>query len=457
MPSNAAGPPDPCNVQGLIMRGYTHPFSCHMLFKFPGKAGAGTFVNTLLPYLQSAQDWGSNKPAKMLNIGLTYNGILAVDGTLAGQFSPTFMQGPVWADSQTALQDNGASAPGNWWYRHFVTSDIHCVVHVYALTADALASLVATVAQAAGGAGVTELFPLADGSGRLEQYELPDEKIYFGYRDGIDNPDLGWPSDPTKTQPGDLNNFVIGYPGSAFGPGPTGGPAGSFAKDGCYNAFRIFYQDVQAFDRFLDDNAPAVAAATGMPLPQARGWLAAKLVGRWFNGSPLILSPDAPDPKTSGATDFGYAGDLAGVRCPFSAHTRVANPRDEPVEIVDQPVPRLIRRGMPYGKPPAPPDYGGDRGLIGLFLCGALAAQFELIYTWMNTNTFSPLFSPNFDTQDAVLANRATPNVDTSFTMPTAGQPIVIASLPQFLVTRGTAYCLLPSIATLRAIAGAVG
>jgi deferrochelatase/peroxidase EfeB len=457
MPSNAAGPPDRRNVQGLILRGYTHPYSCHMLFQFSGETGAGKFVHALLPYLQSAQDWGPNKPAKMLNVGLTYNGVIAVDNTLAGQFPPTFMQGPGSADSQSALQDNGASAPSNWWHKSFTTADIHCIVHVYGLTADALSSLVTTVAQAAKAGSATELFPLAGGSGRLEQYELPDEKIYFGYRDGIDNPALGWPSDPSKTVPSDQNNFVIGYPGSVFEPGPTGGAAGAFAKDGCYNAFRVFYQDVQTFDQFLKDSAPAVAAQTGMSLQHAADWLAAKLVGRWFNGSPLILSPDTPDPKTSGATDFGYTGDATGVRCPFSAHTRVANPRDEPVFPVDQPVPRLIRRGMPYGTPPVPPDYRGDRGLIGLFLCGALAGQFELIYTWMNTNNFSQLFSPNFDTQDAVLANRATPNVDTSFTIPMQNGSIVIPSLPQFLVTRGTAYCLLPSIATLSTIAGVAG
>src|SRR5436309_3152355 len=32
------GPPARSNVQGLIMRGYTHPYSTHMLFKFPGRA-----------------------------------------------------------------------------------------------------------------------------------------------------------------------------------------------------------------------------------------------------------------------------------------------------------------------------------------------------------------------------------------------------------------------------------
>ena len=135
---------------------------------------------------------------------------------------------------------------------------------------------------------------------------------------------------------------------------------------------------------------PPSSKRSARSLDDAKEWLAAKLVGRWRNGSPLVMSPDAPDPKTSDATDFGYSDDTAGLRCPFSAHSRVANPRDEPTfPDTDTPVPRISRRGAPYGAPPVPPDYSGERGLIGLFLCGSLVNQFEKLYTWINTNDFS--------------------------------------------------------------------
>jgi deferrochelatase/peroxidase EfeB len=225
MPSTS-GQPDKANVQGLIMRGYSHPFSCHMLFKFPDKMGASKFVTALLPYLQDATQW-AEKPKRMLNIGLTYNGVITVKPSLAGHFfSPSFTEGPASSDPngpQASLFDLGASAPENWWYKKFATDDIHAVVHVYALTSDDLTSLVTLVADAAEVAGVTELFPLESGSGRLEQCELPDETVYFGYRDGIDNPDLGWPSDPSHTTSQDLNNFLIGYP--PYNAGPTRGEA----------------------------------------------------------------------------------------------------------------------------------------------------------------------------------------------------------------------------------------
>lgn len=447
-------PPAPSNVQGLIVRGYTHPYSTHMLFHFPNRGAAAAFIKALLPYLQSGEDWGDAKPAMLLNVSLTYNGIQAATALTSNdlvQFPVTFRQGPESSDSQQALFDLGDSAPANWWAKNFKTADIHCLVHAYALDAASMDAIVTFVAEAAQNNGVTELFATA-GATRLVQIQLPDEKIHFGYRDGISEPGLAWPVDGQPYDSSTLNNFVIGYPGSPFQPGPTGSTAAAqFAKDGCYNAFRVIAQDVAGFEKFLDATAPLVVAKLGMTTADAREWMAAKLIGRWRNGSPLEISPDAPDPATCESEGFGYALDPDGMKCPFAAHTRVSNPRDQALFPPDEPVPRIIRRGAPYGAT-MDVDPNADRGLIGLFLCGALAAQFELIYAWMNTNNFSEVFSPDFDTQDAMLANRQVPGADTSFTIPTAKGPIQV-TLPQFLTTRGTAYCLLPSIASLQGIA----
>ena len=104
-----------------------------------------------------------------------------------------------------------------------------------------------------------------------------------------------------------------------------------------------------------------------------------------------------------------------------------------------------------------------DRGLIGLFLCGDLAGQFEKIYGWMNDNNFSgkEIFSVRRPPQDAMLGNKdaansnAFPGTVTSFAIPVAKDTtITIPSLPDFLVTRGTAYFLLPGMGTLGSLAG---
>lgn len=486
-------PPYAKNVQGFILRGYTHPFSCHLLFNFTGSSQSATpkaFIKALYPHVQSAEDWGEHKPEWLLNIGLTCSGIQALDvfadpTTLENYFPSEFVAGPWSQGSQSSLGDTGGPGdPSTWWFNNFHNEDLHCVVHTYALTQPELDAAITFITDAAKSSGVTELFALKDKTSRLTQYQPLGDNIHFGYRDGISEPDLNWSGRLGAPNQSDVNNFLIGYPnGSIIQPGPSSPApddplaiaAASFAKDGCYNAFRVLYQDVAAFNTLLAEQAQLWATSLGLSQKEAQEWFAAKLMGRWRNGSPLMLSPDEPDPCTIEGENFGFVEqddssqfqDInSGVKCPFSSHTRVANPRNEdlvPAEGTSGP-PRIIRRGAPYGPPlNTTMDDGVERGLIGLFLCGSPAQQFELIYSWMNMNNFSSVFpatAPAFP-QDAVLGNR-NPNtqnplpVDTSFLipMPDPKNNITIPKLENFIVTRGTAYCLLPSLASLRLIAG---
>jgi deferrochelatase/peroxidase EfeB len=471
--------PSKANIQGFIVRGYTHPYSSHLLYSFGDQAQAAPFFKALYDRgIQNAEDWGTNKPATVINLGLTYQGltsksVLAVNAISEADlalFPASFKSGPASNGSQASLADVGASDPGQWWYQNFQDADLHCLVHVYGLTAADLAEVENFVAAAATAAGVTELFATRDQKTRLTQFQLPVDEIHFGYRDGISEPALQWRTADTPGGPdqGDLNNFLIGYPDySLVDPGPTTpGPAADFARDGSYNAFRLLYQDVAKFNTLIESQGPDKAE-----------WTAAKLVGRWRNGSPLMLSPDAPSPVTQDAEDFLYytpaptnpadAGNTS--KCPFSAHTRVTNPRDQPLNGIQGTTPvRIIRRGMPYG-PPLPSgaaDDGVDRGLIGLFFCGSLASQFERISSWMNVNDFSPNFPPpkaRTYPQDALLGNRVSsstgPSINTSFVVPqpaaTGPCPVItLPNLPELLITRGSAYCLLPSISAIRQLAG---
>ena len=453
---------DLSDIQGLIMRGYTHPFSCHMIFQFD--LNASEFIRKIYPLVQSAEPW-MVKPAKILNIGLTASGIGKLKPKFQmNNFPPEFQAGPASPGSQQSLQDNGPSAPENWVFGNG-TIPVDCVVHVYGMTSDDLTDYVNFVIDASKSCGFTEIFPI-DGIGRLEQYQLAPNYIHFGYHDGIDQPSLS-PSlelEPgqTYTNPANLNNFLVGYNSekSYFQPTPVGsGVESIFSKNGCYSAFRMLYQDDQKFSVFLDKNAVAIAPVIEKSEEYTKEWLAAKLVGRWRNGCPLVLSPDCPDPNLENETVFGYVDDPLGLRCPISSHTRVANPRDTLGMLQsDTPIPRILRRGVPYGAPPKDNVYEGERGLIGLFLCGSLAAEFELISVWMNTNNFTDSLSTMATPpQDALLANRLVSGNSLSFSIPVEGPaippPKTISPapvLPQFIVTKGSAYCLLPSLSALR-------
>lgn len=474
--TSAINAPDKSMIQGLILRGYTHPYSCHFLFNFPVQPVPPAFFKTLYPLVQSAEDWGANKPAQLLNIGLTYTGIQQLNVLSAADlatFPSDFVSGPWSPQSQISLLDYNQSAPATWWGQNFQNQDLHCVVHAYALTQADMDALTALITNAATTNGIRELFPRVGSQARLTQCQLPNDEIHFGYRDGISEPPLTWSG--SKPDQGDLANFLIGYSAdtSIIQPGPIAGKAGTFAQNGCYNAFRILYQDVAAFNALLADQAKDVAPTIGRTKEQAQEWIAAKLIGRWRNGSPLILSPDEPSPSTQDGEDFGYVEpndsskykDVASTgKCPFSAHTRVANPRNEHLTTIEgASPPRILRRGVPYGPTlTGTTDDGVDRGLIGLFLCGSFSRQFEKIYGWMNANNFASDFNPYPTPQDAVLGNRnptKQQNIGTAFAIPipTSQQPkqtITISSLPLLIITRGTAYCLLPSLATLRSIAG---
>lgn len=461
--------PELHDIQGLIVNGYTHPCSVHMLFKFNSDISnfkyIRSFFKDLLPYLQSAEDWGALKPEIMLNIGLSAIGIAIVKPELDvpnSSFSSTFKKGP-WDENnaQQSLGDYGPGDPSQWWNKKFANEDVHCVVHAYAMNPTAQEKIVQIISDAAQKSNgmVTELKPLNSETGRLEQYLLvPSDYVHFRYRDSIDEPELN--DNPAGKDQQDLNNFLIGYSSLANPiPGPLSGPEAKFAKNGCYNAFRILYQDVESFNNFLEEQSELIAPQIKKTKEYTLEWLAAKMCGRWRNGSPLVLSPENPEHSTSKSTDFGYANDdMKGLKCPFSAHTRVSNPRDEGVDVAgSDTVPRIIRRGMAYG-PPISVNPEADRGLIGLFLCGDLSSQFETLYGWINMNNFSDVFPPGDTTpQDPLIANRFNlPGaIDPNFTIPMEnGTDVVVTGpLPQFVVTRGTAYFLLPSISSLTEIA----
>lgn len=453
--------PDWSNVQGLVRSGYTHPFSTHLLFTFPSPlspAARQSFFAALLPTLQSSADWGSTKPAAMLNVGLTA-GALAKMGQPAPEVLAAFP-----ADFRTPSY-GGSNLPDQWLAmdgtKLFAASEVDAVVHVYGLAQADMEGLVSTVTAAASAAGITERLPLAQGDGRLTQCNLPSGEVHFGFMDGISEPDLRTPS-TGGVLPGDLANFVVGYadpslPADQVNVDPATGPAGDFARDGIYDGFAVIFQDSNAFNAYIARQGGELAERLRLTPDQAAEWVAAKIMGRWRNGSPLELSPDAPERSTSRSSDFGYAGDPTGVRCPFSAHVRVSNPRDQPLSPVSQhPFPRLLRRGVPYGPAPVPgvPD-NEDRGLVGLFLCGSLSQQFGKVLAWQQVNNFSPVFKPTFyATQDALIGNRQATDLTLPVPMGT-GDTVTLPALPEWLTYRGVAFCFLPSISTLAALAQA--
>lgn len=319
---------------------------------------------------------------------------------------------------------------------------------------------------------------------------------HFGWRDGISQPGLrGFtaPSDPEKRPeqglPGqDLlwpGEFIFGYEtqerNDATAPGPNslmrdGEPVvPHWAKNGSYLVYRRLRQDVGAFHRFLHDQGANLGVG-----PEALG---ARLVGRWASGAPLVRTPTKDKPRLGGNpkknNDFEYGPedeaepgpkvprDPNGVRCPFSAHIRKAYPRDE---TADHPNPyaklgrtlnesdtqthRLLRRGIPYGRPSAstplaPVEDAIDRGLLFMAYMTSITDQFEFVTCNMVDN---PHFVKPHTGVDPIIGDTPGSARDIRTVLPRAKTPQEL-ELGRWVTSTGGGYFFAPSIDGLQRLA----
>jgi Dyp-type peroxidase family len=226
-------------------------------------------------------------------------------------------------------------------------------------------------------------------------------------------------------------------------------PAAPFDRNGTFMVYRKLAMDVAAFRRFV--------AEQGERFPGGPDALAAKIVGRWPDGTPLSLSPERPDPELvsdpARINDFTYGDDPHGLKCPVGAHIRRANPRDAEGffggKLSDRH--RIVRRGRPYG-PRLPEgvleDDGVDRGLVFVCFQSDLWRQFETIQAlWIDDG--DP-FGLGAD-KDFLIGE---PSGNGAGKMTIQGDPpFVVRPQPRFVTTRGGEYLILPSISALRRLA----
>jgi hypothetical protein len=171
--------------------------------------------------------------------------------------------------------------------------------------------------------------------------------------------------------------------------------------------------------------------------------VAAQMCGRWRNGVPYGVSPDAqwPNPDVS-RTNFDYS---SASRCPAGSHMRRVNPRGGTiVQRIANYTRRIIRRGMPYG-PDFDPAHRDDRerGLLGNFIGASLGAQFEAIMCdWLNLG----LLDPDITGANDPLIGANTPETSWFDLTLRDGGAIRLRGFPRFVKTRGGAYTFLPSL-----------
>ena len=464
------------NLQSSVYRSSGLPHGNILLFQFKqGDAGrARNFLNDIASLVTTADSLVTRadvaKPEKVLNVGITYEGLQAL-GLPAPilESLPEEYTDPRQSEILKTVGDFGRSGPDNWWGRRFKPDAIHCLLHMFADTPDHLGEMRDKVREFSAKSEATELVPAVEGH-PPEAIEVGwpygPRKVHFGFSDGFSQPRIAWndePPAPAGEEPYvSPEAFLIGYRET----GPDAANRKKYFGDSIYAAFRWIRQDVAAFEEFLDQNAENMKRAH--PIPEAskkelKEWLAAKMFGRWRDGTPLTLSPDAANSELA-KKYFSYADqDPKGLRCPLTSHIRLTNPRDDQLRPgalgAFDVVPRLIRRGAPFG--PAWKLGANDdapRGLAGMFMTGDLKG-FEIVMSWIHRATFSTAFESDDGKmpQDPVMGNPSPTGRSKKFRIKTKvgmkTRRATASPLKQFVWTIGAAAILLPTKSLLHRLA----
>ncbi len=490
------------DIQGILKSGYRKlKASSFVLLRIVNTDAAAKYL--LEEVIRHIVKAGESKEVKILSDELKFAIHLAFTNTglqrflpeqVINAFSRPFTEGMVYNgagamirrnnktfyERECILGDIGPNSRSSWkWGIGEKTVD--CMLMLYAEDESSLKELKAGLFDNLKNKGVEEIVTLTTNT-----FEI--EKEHFGFKDGISQPAirgfkeaLGAKDSLNLIYPGEI---ILGYKNEygSYAPTPfinecensilTHKVPGEstkldLGKNGSYLVIRQMEQHVERFWRYMYDHSIEKAATK----EEAAILLAEKMVGRKLDGTPLSS-------KNSGKNqnEFDFRDDTLGQGCPFGAHIRRVNPRDQTHAGRSRALSgdiskkhRMLRRGRIYGEPLANnfdvkamieksknatiedlENWSGTRGLHFLALVSDINRNFEFVQNaWCNTPTFAELtdetdpiisgtlpFSeglPHFTTPQKLIRNR-------------------YKDVPPFTRVVGGAYFFLPGIKALNYI-----
>jgi Dyp-type peroxidase family len=427
-------------IQATVLRQRPAPyFGTHVLLRFDEVHAGRAFLRRLTPHIDSAANWW-NAVDPWLSIGISYAGLqaLGLPPDTLQSFPEAFRQG--MAARAPQLGDTDANDPKNW-DQPYGQGDVHVGVSAFSSSEEDRRRIL-TIArkQLEGFSGVSVLAMQDFGA-------QPGDRNSLGYKDGIDQPAIegsGVEPLPGQGRPIKAGEFILGYPGEAGIPLPMPRPD-ALGRNGTFVGFRKYQTRVGAFNRFLRAHGNT---------EEEQELIAAKLVGRWRSGAPLVLAPETDNPELGADpqrnNDFEYADDPRGRRAPLGCHIRRMNPRDtELSRLTDVNIHRLIRRGTTYGAPYDPnalseADDEVARGAIFLFISAKAMATIEFLQQeWINDGNFMRLG----DERDPIIGLQPDGAV---FTIPKEPVRRRLHGIETFNVLRGGEYFFMPSLSALK-------
>jgi len=405
---------------------------------FKDPTGARAWLAEILPKVQSAKAMREsvNAEKRWITIAFTWNGLraLGVDEVTLATFPQEFRDGMVARAKM--LGDTGANAPQHWVDKTG-SPDLHAIAILFARDATERGRCAVDHANLIAECKGVEVLSSLD----LEAtppYEYAHD--HFGYRDRLSQPSIEGSGDeptPGSGAPLKAGEFILGYPDES-GVVPLLPKPDVLSRNGSFMAYRRLEQHVGKFRNFLREHGKT---------PEGQELLAAKLMGRWRSGAPLVLAPDKDDPALGADprrnNDFNYKDqDPQGYAVPLGSHIRRMNPRDTAASMNRH---RMMRRGATYGThlPEGAADDDTERGIAAFVICASLIRQFEFAQNvWVNDKNFHKLGNerdPIIGAQDGTL----------EYKIPKRPIRRTIVGLPTFTSVRGGAYFFVPGLKAL--------
>ncbi len=426
-------------IQATVLRPRPAPyFGTHVLLRINDAQSGRELFRRLTPHIDSAAGWWSAK-TPWLSVGISYAGLkaLGLPEDSLQTFPEPFREG--MAARARQLGDTGLNDPKNW-DAAYGKGEVHIGVQAFSDSEEDRRRILGVAREQIEGLSVSVLAMQDFGA-------QPGDLNPLGYEDGIDQPAIegsGLDPLPGQGKPIKAGEFILGYPGESGVPLPMPHPD-ILGRNGTYVGFRKYQSRVGAFNRFLQAHGSNEAE---------RELLAAKLVGRWRSGAPLVLAPEVDNPALGADlqrnNDFNYADDPRGRQAPFGCHIRRMNPRDSKLtRLTDVNLHRLIRRGTTYGPPYDPnalseADDEVPRGAIFLFISAKAMATSEFLQQeWINDGNFIGIG----DERDPIIGLQ---QEGAAFTIPNEPVRRRVRGIETFNVLRGGEYFFMPSLSALK-------
>jgi len=453
------------DIQGLLLRAYKNlGSSCFLMCKISDNNSFKELLKNLLPKITNSE---KNPTSEAINIAFTYSGFLQLGVKMKKNFSAEFVEGMQSEFRQRILGDYNNNAPQYWAWG--TQTEIHFIVMLYATTPEAIRNKESEMRSTLESHKISIEYAVVSD-------DLEGDKEHFGFHDGISQPVIRSLKGKKAFSESNLvadGEFIFGY-SNEYNQKPVSPVLDSsddfdFGKNGSYMVFRQLKQNVKEFWEYMHNKSDGDISKAIL--------LASKMMGRYPNGTPLVLSPEAPDPKLSEENNFGYyKTDKYGEKCPMGAHVRKANPRDG---MNDNPVEsttvtnrhRILRRGRPYGAPCAPslnpedilratpPTH--DVGLLFICFNTNISRQFEFVQQqWMNNKKFDHLYND----PDPIVGIDGKPPVKGVNKVESPGEFTIqqcpvrkkMTDVPQFTVVKGGAYFFFPALGAIKRLTDSI-